>query len=92
MMPMDGNRTIEFDAVIEKAPDMDAAYITFPYDAQRVFGKGRVQVSVTFDGYPYLGLLCRMGTPGYIVGIRKEIRKAIGKEPGDRVHVTLRGV
>lgn len=68
---------------------MDAAYIDFPYDARTEFGKGRVKVHVTFDHYPYDGVLCKMGTPGYIVGIRKDIRKAIGKQPGDVVEVTL---
>jgi hypothetical protein len=31
-----------------------------------------------------------MKTPGHILGIRKEIRAAIGKQPGDIVHVTIR--
>ena len=29
------------------------------------------------------------GTICYIIGIRKDIRKAIGKEPGDTVHVEI---
>lgn len=85
----DTMQVYSFDAVIEAVPDMNAAYITFPYDAKEVFGKGRVKVHVTFDGMPYDGMLCRMGTPGYIVGIRKDIRKQIGKQAGDTVHVTL---
>lgn len=31
-----------------------------------------------------------MGTPCHIIGIRKDIRAKIGKQPGDMVHVTLR--
>ncbi len=80
----------EFDAVIRKVEDQDGAYIEFPYDAKAVFGKGRVKVSVTFDGAPYDGILVRMGTPCHIVGIRKDIRAQIKKQPGDTVHVTLR--
>lgn len=83
-------KTYEFDAVIRKVPDMDGAYIEFPYDARAEFGKGRVSVSSTFDGYPYRGSLVRMGTPCHIIGIRKDIRKAIGKQPGDTVRVTIR--
>lgn len=84
------DRIYTFSAVIQKVPDLDGAYIEFPYDAKSEFGKGRVKVHVTFDGYPYDGLLCRMGTPCHIVGIRKDIRKAINKQPGDVVEVTLR--
>ncbi|MRM86932.1 DUF1905 domain-containing protein [Faecalicatena contorta] len=30
-----------------------------------------------------------MGTPCHIIGVRKDIRKKIGKKPGDKLHVTL---
>lgn len=84
------NKRYEFDAVILKVPDIDAAYIEFPYDVKEEFNKGRVKVEATFDGYPYSGSLVRMKTPGHIIGIRKDIRKAIGKQPGDVVHVTIK--
>ena len=54
---------IEFDAVIIKNPDMDAAYIEIPFDVKARYGKGRVAVHAEFDGYPYDGQLVRMGTP-----------------------------
>ncbi len=79
----------EFDAVIMKVPDMDGAYVCVPFDVKQVFGRGRVSVHATFDGHPYDGQVCRMGTPEHIIGLRKEIRAAIGKQPGDCVHVTL---
>ena len=80
---------IEFDAVIVKNPDMDAAYIEIPFDVKARYGKGRVAVHAEFDGYPYDGQLVRMGTPCHILGIRKDIRAAIYKQPGDTVHVRL---
>ena len=80
---------IEFDAVIVKNPDMDAAYIEIPLDVKARYGKGRVAVHAEFDGYPYDGRLVRMGTPCHILGIRKDIRAAIHKQPGDTVHVRL---
>ncbi|WP_041140320.1 DUF1905 domain-containing protein [Beduini massiliensis] len=79
-----------FDAMILKVPDMDGAYIEFPYDVKKEFNKGRVKVEATFDGYLYLGSLVRMKTPRHIIGLRKDIRKAIGKQPGDIVHVTIK--
>ena len=37
----------EFAAVILKVPDIDGAYIEFPYDVREEFGKGRVKVDGT---------------------------------------------
>lgn len=79
----------EFTAEIQKVPDLDGAYIIFPYDVKTEFGKGRVKVSATFDGIPYNGSLVRMKTPYHILGLRKDIRAKIGKQPGDTVYVTI---
>lgn len=68
---------------------MDGAYVEIPFDVKTEFGKGRVPVSATFDGEPYEGSIVRMGTPCHILGIRKDIRAKIGKQPGDTVEVTL---
>jgi len=82
--------TYEFDAEIKKVPDLDGAYVEFPFDVGALFGKGRVAVAATFDGEPYDGSLVRMQTPCHIIGIRKNIRSKIGKQPGDIIHVTIR--
>jgi hypothetical protein len=83
-------KTYEFDAVIIKVPDIDGAYVEIPFDVKEVFGKGRVPVHATFDGEPYDGSLVRMRTPCHIIGIRKEIRAKIGKQPGDTVRVVIK--
>ena len=79
----------EFDAVIRKVPDIDGAYVEFPHDVQALFGKGRVKVAATFDGVPYAGAWCGWHSR-HILGMRKDIRAQIGKQPGDTVHVTVR--
>ncbi|WP_312831747.1 DUF1905 domain-containing protein [Sedimentibacter saalensis] len=79
----------EFDAVIMKVPDIDGAYVGFPYDVKNEFGKGRVKVHAVFDGVEYDGSLVRMGTPGHIIGLKKDIRSKIGKQAGDTVHVVI---
>ena len=79
----------EFDAIIVQNEDMDAAYVEVPFDIKEIFGKGRLLVHATFDGEPYDGQIVKMGTPCYIIGIRKDIRKKIGKAFGDKVHVTF---
>lgn len=84
------DKSFTFTAEIQKNPDMDAAYVEIPFDVKEAFGKGRVLVHATFDGEPYDGQVVKMGTPCHILGIRKDIRAKIGKQPGDRVYVTLR--
>lgn len=79
----------EFEAVIKKVEDINGAYIEFPYDVRELFNKGRVYVKATFDGYEYLGSLVKMKTPCHIIGIKKDIRKAINKQPGDIIKVTI---
>jgi hypothetical protein len=80
----------EFDAVIQKHESMDAAYIEFPYDVEKEFGvKGQVRVFAAFDGYEYRGSLAKMGLPFHCLGVTQSIRKAIGKQPGDVVHVVI---
>ncbi len=79
----------EFTAVIRKVPDIDGAYVEIPFDVREEFGKGRVKVHATFDGVGYDGSLVRMGTPCHILGLRKDIRTRIGKQPGDTVAVRL---
>lgn len=83
------NKKYEFDAVIKKVPDIDGAYIEIPFDVKKEFGRGRVFVKATFDGEPYDGSIVRMGTPCHIIGIRKDIRTRIGKQPGDNIKVTI---
>jgi len=86
----------EFEAEIKKVPDIDGAYIEIPFDIKTKFGKGRIKVHATFDGEPYSGSIVNMGVKNpngsvcYIIGIRKDIRAKINKQPSDMVKVTIR--
>jgi len=80
----------EFEAKIKKVPDIDGAYIEIPFDVKEEFKKGRVPVIATFDGVEYIGSIVRMGTPCHIIGVRKEIRAKINKQPGDIIKVTIK--
>lgn len=85
------SKLYEFEAEIKKVPDIDGAYIEIPFDVKAEFGKGRVPVvTTTFDGVPYDGSLVRMKTPCHIIGIKKDIRAKINKQPGDIIKVTLK--
>ena len=88
-------KVYEFQAVIEPVPEKGGAYVRFPYDIRKEFGKGRIKVQAEFDGVPYSGSIVNMGIKNkdgsicYIIGVRKDIREKIGKQPGDRVFVTV---
>jgi len=88
------NTIYEYDTIIKPA-DKGGAYVEFPYDIRKEFGKGRVKVQATFDGEPYDGSIVNMGVKNpdgsicYIIGILKDIRNKIGKQPGDTVRVTV---
>ena len=84
-----------FDAVLQKAEDQDAAYVIFPHDLRKETGRGRMKVHAEFDGAPYDGSIVNMGVTDseghicYLIGVRKDIRRAIGKQPGDTVRVEI---
>ena len=85
----------EYDALIVEIPDNGGAYVIFPWDIRKEFGKGRVKVNATFDGIPYDGSIVNMGVKDengkicYVIGVLKAIRKKLGKKDGDMVHVVI---
>lgn len=82
-------KVYEFKAEIKKVEGINGAYIEIPFDVKKVFGKGRVPVTATFDGILYEGSLVKMKTPCHIIGIQKKIREELGKEAGDIISVTI---
>ena len=86
----------EYESLLYEAGDTGGAYVIFPYDIRKEFGRGRVKVHATFDGEPYDGSVVKRGVKNadgsvcYIIGVRKDIRSRIGKQPGDSVQVTVR--
>jgi Domain of unknown function (DUF1905)/Bacteriocin-protection, YdeI or OmpD-Associated len=82
------SKSFTFLAVIE-SEERGGAFVTVPFDVEQAFGKKRVKVKATIDGYPYRGSLVRMGGSCHILGVLKEIRQEIGKGPGDQVQITI---
>lgn len=85
----------EYDAALHTLEDNGGAYVAFPWDIRKVFGRGRVRVRVTFDGEPYVGSIVNMGVRNpdgsvcYIIGVLRAIRERINKGDGDIVHVVI---
>ena len=92
---MNDNKKYEYDAVIREDPDSGGAYVAFPWDIRREFGKGRVRVRAAFDGVPYEGSIVNMGVKNpdgsvcYVIGVLKAIRKKLNKQDGDTIHVVI---
>jgi hypothetical protein len=76
-----------FDAVIE-AGRGGGAIVYVPFDVKEVFGSGRPKVRALIDGHEYRGSLANMGS-GHCLGIRKDVRAAIGKDVGDKVRIEV---
>jgi hypothetical protein len=90
--PGDGkNQRKSFDGILENQNEgIDTAYISIPFDVEKIFGtKGHLKVKAWFDGCPYRGILANMGGGCHVIGVRKDIRKTIGKGIGDVVRVEL---
>lgn len=84
------NDILEFDGVLDGVAGTTALSIDFPYDVQELYGvRGQVKVKVTYDGIPYRGSLAKMGRHCHFLLVRKDIRKELGKNPGDTVRVTV---
>ena len=84
-----------FTSIIERSDGLDAAFVRVPIDIRATYGKGRLRVQASFDGYPYTGSVVNMGVKNadgsicYVIGITKAIRQAIGKTFGDTIEVVL---
>ena len=81
----------EFDAeILSSERGGGGAWVEIPFNVQEVYGtKGQVKVKATIEDHPYRGSLANMGTGCHVLGILKDIRKTIGKDIGDTVHITL---
>lgn len=79
----------EFEAVLIKDDGTNGLYIRIPFNVQEVFNKkSQVKVKGSIDGYPYRGSIHPYGGIHYM-GVKKEIREAIGKAQGDTVKVVM---
>lgn len=78
----------QFEAIIESGAG-GGAYVAVPGEVVAALGGGgRIPVAAAFDGVEYRGSIADMGS-GPCLGVLKAIRTELGKQPGDRVVVTV---
>ena len=82
--------SFEFDSEIKRLEGkIKWNVFYFPYPAMEHFGSnGNIPVCITVDGHSFDHMLLPSKNGHYLV-YNEFIKRAVGKEPGDTVHVTL---
>ncbi len=66
----------------------EIASFTLPFDTREVWGKARVPVRVTINGYEWRSTVANRGGKQYIV-VNREARQGAGVKAGDAVTILL---
>ena len=80
----------EFDAHLQKGDNPGAWTCVVMDDVEKFFGtRGLVKIRGEIDGEPFDGALMAQGDGTHRLPVRAGLRKAIGKEAGETVHVRI---
>jgi hypothetical protein len=80
----------EFDAQLHKGEHPGAWTCVVLDDVAELFGtRGLVKIRGEIDGEPFRSALMAQGDGTHRLPVKAALRKAIGKEAGDTVHVRI---
>ena len=80
----------EFDAQLQKGDNPGAWTCVIVDDVAEHFGtRGLVKIRGAIDGEPFAGALMAQGDGSHRLPVKATLRRTIGKEAGDTVHVRI---
>ena len=80
----------EFDAQLQKGANAGAWTCVVMDDVAELFGtRGLVKIRGVIDGEPFTGALMAQGDGTHRLPVKAALRKSIGKEAGDSVHIRI---
>ncbi len=81
----------DFEAVLVRPEGTGTwTYLVVPFDAGKEFGsRSQIRVKGTVDGHPYRSTLLPTGDGKHFLVVKSDIRRAIVKEAGETVAVTV---